>query len=65
MLQHPLNQSGNRSQLGLQQVIYQRGCLSLRMTAERQYLHRALINVWIKFMMLFLICTALNYMGFV
>lgn len=35
------------------------------MTAELQYLHRALINVWIKFMMLVLICTALNYMGFV
>lgn len=35
------------------------------MTAELQYLHGALINAWTKFMMLFLICTAPNYMELV
>lgn len=35
------------------------------MTAELQYLHRALINAWMKFMMLFLICAGLNYMRLV
>jgi len=35
------------------------------MTAELKYLYRAPINAWMKFMMLFLIRTALNYMGLV